>query len=129
MLKKITPILLAVIAIFTFYSVFETTTSSSIKKEALAGYTITEFNGVDAYAELGDTYILKDEGDYLEFTAKWNDMGSAYNGTLGLFGVGGTLQNTVGWHSATSFGVRDNSGNWLFYTVNGVNQVQLQYHN
>jgi len=47
MLKKITPILLAVIAIFTFYTVFETTTSS-IKKEALAGFTLTEFNGVDA---------------------------------------------------------------------------------
>ncbi|HKM19810.1 MAG TPA: hypothetical protein VJY47_01150 [Candidatus Dojkabacteria bacterium] len=95
MLKKITPILLAVIAIFTFYTVFETTTSS-IKKEALAGFTLTEFNGVDAYAELGDTYVLQDEGDYLEFIAKWNNMSSAYNGTLGLFGVGGTLPNTVG---------------------------------
>ena len=52
-------------------------------------------------------------------------MSSAYNGTLGLFGVGGTLPNTVGWHGATSFGVRDNDGNWLFYTVHGVNQAEL----
>jgi len=125
MFKKIALIFLSVLAIFGFYSIIETKSPSLIRKDSLAGFTLTEFNGTNAYAELGNTYILKDNGDYLEFTAKWNNISSAYNGTLGLFGVGGTSQNAVGWHSATNFGIRGNSADWLIYSAPGVNQAQL----
>ena len=120
--KKTVSVILAVVGFFVLCFLLQVV----LAKNSSASYALTEFNGVDAYAELGDTYILKDDGDYLEFTAKWNNMSSAYNGTVGLFGVGSTSYNTVGWFSATRFSVRGNNyADWLHYDVTGVDQAEL----
>ncbi|MBP8979530.1 DUF5011 domain-containing protein [Candidatus Dojkabacteria bacterium] len=81
-----------------------------------SGETATEFNGVNAYATLDKTYILQDDGDYIEFEAKWNDMDSAYQGTLGLFGVTGGGNQTMGWNNSSTFAIRGSSSTWMSFT-------------
>jgi len=89
-----------------------------------SGETATEFNGVNAYATLDKTYILQDDGDYIQFEAKWNDMSSAYQGTLGLFGVTGGSNQTMGWNNPSLFAIRGSSNTWMdFYPPTPVNQA------
>src|SRR5690606_38010695 len=71
-------------------------------------YVLTSFNGVNSSIDLYDTSILSEDGDYVEFSAKW--LGDDYRDGLGIIGTRGGNDNTMGFSSETRFWIRSKVG-------------------
>jgi hypothetical protein len=70
-----------------------------------------------AYISLNESYVLENDGDYLEFEAAFNNISGGFLQNLGLFGVASTTNNTIGFNNQSLFSIRGESTNWMNFSV------------
>lgn len=94
---------------------------SEIDDVAIQTNKYTLLNGTSAYVNLDQSYILENDGDYFEFEAKWNDLSSYPNTTLGMFGKNdGTNNNTIGLVASNLLYIRGETSAWMTFDISAL---------
>lgn len=114
------------------YKAHSISSSASEIDEAVNNGTIkplkyTILNGTTSYVNLDQDYILANDGDYFEFIAKWNNLSSSPNTTLGLFGKNdGTNNNTIGVNgSPLNLYIRGSSATFMIFSIDSVFRADI----
>lgn len=78
----------------------------------------TKLNGTSSYINLDKDYVLANDGDYVEFVCKWNNLSSYPNSTEGILGKNdGTTNNTIGLVSGNQLYIRGNTSTWMIFNI------------
>ncbi len=83
--------------------------------------TYSAFNWVNAFCNIWSSYEIKDDGDYIEFNARFNDnFVNWYHKSLGLFWTHWGSNQTIWFLADNRVYVRWTSSTWMTFTNLGV---------